>query len=99
MNFVTELRNKKITAKILKEYQKITDKNQYKTGKGIKLTLFYMLKNNYNIYDPIEYRKADKIYIYNSLKQIASMRALTTEEVIREYEGQLNINDLLKLID
>lgn len=100
---VTQFRNRKkdkrATAKILKEYENIKDKKQHKTGKGIKLTLFYMMKNNYNIYAVEDYRRADKVHVYNSLKYIANVRALTTEEVIREYEEQLNIADLLNLID
>lgn len=100
---VTQFRNRKkdkiATAKILKEYENIKDKNQHKTGKGIKLTLFYMLENNYNIYAVGDYRRADKVHVYNSLKYIANVRALTIEEVIQEYQQQLNIKDLLELIN
>ncbi len=103
LRVITQLRNRKkdkiATAKILKEYENIKDKNQHKTGKGIKLTLFYMLENNYNIYAVGDYRRADKVHVYNSLKYIANVRALTIEEVIQEYQQQLNINDLLKLIN
>lgn len=103
LKVITQLRNRKkdkiATAKILKEYENIKDKNQHKTGKGIKLTLFYMLENNYNIYAVGDYRRADKVHVYNSLKYIANVRALTIEEVIQEYQQQLNINDLLKLIN